>query len=505
MKKLVSIALVCALGLTPAAYAADSGAHHLSKLKKAEIAELLAENPLMLPTNIYDKVPWVEPPYSTGKVSDDVLDAAVGRLNALRRIAGLEPVVLDATLTDSAQHAAVLQAANGAVSKNPARPANMTESFYRKASDASAKSNLTVGYTMTEAMDGLMDDSNASNVAQLSHRRWQLDPDMDRIGLGMAAGYMAEMALDNGANYDYDFIAWPASGSFPSDLSGFHRDSAWSVSLNPDKYAKPNANALTVTVTRKSDGAQWTFRGSDLDKYNATVSGTYLNIDTSNYGVPLCIVFRPEGIASYEGVYTVDIQGLRYKDGRTAAITYDVDFFSTKELPVGTFLDVFGADYYALPILWAVRDGITTGTSDRDFSPSETCTVAQVLTFLYRAQGKPIPSSTVNPFTDVSEADYFFRAALWAKEMGLIEGNVLNGRAPCTRSMVVNYLWKLSGQPNVTGTSFSDVSASAPYAKAVAWAVSEGITTGTVGNLFAPDKACTRGQIVTFLYRAFEA
>lgn len=171
------------------------------------------------------------------------------------------------------------------------------------------------------------------------------------------------------------------------------------------------------------------------------------------------------------------------------------------EVSVGGFFDVKSSDYYADAVLWAVEKNITAGTSDTTFSPSATCTKAQILTFIWRAAGQPKPTIK-NPFNDVDSVEYYYQAALWAYEKGLESGTSFVGNTPCTRSMAVSYLWTAAGCPSVTQTNrFSDVSSDAPYHQAVAWAVASGVTSGTGSSTFSPDSTCTRGQIVTFLYR----
>lgn len=112
------------------------------------------------------------------------------------------------------------------------------------------------------------------------------------------------------------------------------------------------------------------------------------------------------------------------------------------------------------------------------------------------------PAATIsNAFTDVPADAYYREAALWACENGLVSGTVFGEKIPCTRSQVVTYLWKLAGAPVVGSAGFDDVSSDADYAQAVAWAVAANITTGTSTTTFGPNNTCTRGQIVTFLYR----
>lgn len=166
-----------------------------------------------------------------------------------------------------------------------------------------------------------------------------------------------------------------------------------------------------------------------------------------------------------------------------------------------SFTDISSNAYYASPVKWAVEKGITTGTTTTTFSPHNTCTNAQILTFLWRSKGCPEPTIS-NPFTNINTSDYFYKAALWAYENGMVSGTTFNGSAPCTRSQTVLYMWQAAGKPTVTNTvSFTDVPSNAAYTQAVKWAVGKGVTNGTTETTFSPNDTCTRGQIVTFLHR----
>ena len=168
------------------------------------------------------------------------------------------------------------------------------------------------------------------------------------------------------------------------------------------------------------------------------------------------------------------------------------------------FMDVPADAYYAVPVAWAVDKKITSGTSLNTVSPANTCTRAHILTFLWRAVGSPKDSSG-NHFNDVCSDDYFYNAALWAYDMGMVEGESFEGDLACTRAATVTYLWQCAGSPEPDGEcNFDDVPADAPYAEAVAWAVENGITTGTSATTFSPNTVCDRGQIVTFLHRALK-
>ena len=170
-----------------------------------------------------------------------------------------------------------------------------------------------------------------------------------------------------------------------------------------------------------------------------------------------------------------------------------------------SFVDVPSGSYYEDAVDWAVANGITTGTDAAHFSPDGICTRAQAVTFLWRAAGRPAPESRTIPFTDVPADSYYYDAVLWAVENGITKGTSSTTFSPddtCTRAQIVTFLWR-SEQSPAAGSSnpFTDVSADAYYADAVLWAVKEAITTGTTRTTFSPDAECTRAQIVTFLWR----
>lgn len=179
----------------------------------------------------------------------------------------------------------------------------------------------------------------------------------------------------------------------------------------------------------------------------------------------------------------------------------------SKTATVNPFVDVYESDYYYDAVLWAVENNVTQGTGINTFSPLMDCTRAQAVTFLWRAAGSPEPRTTVNPFADVSASEYYYEAVLWAVENGITNGTGVDTFSPdltVDRAQVVTFLYRLAGCPAVTGDSgFVDAADDAYYAKAVKWAVDEGITLGTGANTFSPELECNRSQIVTFLYRYF--
>lgn len=175
-----------------------------------------------------------------------------------------------------------------------------------------------------------------------------------------------------------------------------------------------------------------------------------------------------------------------------------------QDTPVAVnFGDVKDDDYFAAAVKWAVEKNVTTGTSATTFSPNDTCTRAQIITFMWRANGSPKIDGAA-PFGDVTENDYYYEAAKWAAEKGMVETDNFDGNTPCTRASTVVYMWQAKDEPTADTelASFDDVSENAAYAEAVAWAVENGVTSGTSATTFSPDDICSRGQIVTFLNRA---
>ena len=177
-----------------------------------------------------------------------------------------------------------------------------------------------------------------------------------------------------------------------------------------------------------------------------------------------------------------------------------------KETEISPFGDVSTDAYYYEAVKWAQKKGITGGIGNDLFGPNQPCTRAQIATFLWRAAGSPEPKN-MSSFSDVPTDSYYAKAVAWAVENGITTGTgdgKFSPNAPCTRAQSVTFLYRASGSPAVSDSAvFADVEANAFYADAVAWAVANGVTNGTTSSTFSPDNGCTRAQIVTFLYRAF--
>ena len=194
-----------------------------------------------------------------------------------------------------------------------------------------------------------------------------------------------------------------------------------------------------------------------------------------------------------------------YADMSAAEILADLFGDAETQPSQKGFNDVKPGDYFYDAVNWAVEKGITTGTSATTFSPNASCTRAQIVTFLWRASGSPEPKTASNPFTDVAANAYYCKAVLWAVENGITTGTsatTFSPGAPCTRAQGVTFLWRANGSKAASAAaSFTDVASDAYYVPAVAWAAEQNVTGGVGNGLFSPDTTCTRAQNVSMLYR----
>ena len=242
--------------------------------------------------------------------------------------------------------------------------------------------------------------------------------------------------------------------------------------------------------------------------------GTVKAVPTSaSEGQRVTLTVTPDSGYELSKLIVTDGKGnelkLTAKDDRTYTFTMsnskvdvDIDFVQQQTTP--NFTDVQPDAYYADAVVWAVEKGITVGTSATTFSPDTPCTRAQIVTFLWRAAGSPSMGGN-NPFTDVTLGSYYYDAVQWAVAQGITVGTSATTFSPdetCTRGQTVTFLYRYEKSPVVSGGNpFTDVSVDSYYTNAVQWAVNNGVTSGTSETTFSPNTTCTRGQIVTFLYR----
>ena len=206
---------------------------------------------------------------------------------------------------------------------------------------------------------------------------------------------------------------------------------------------------------------------------------------------------KPKITDKGNGKYTFTMPGSK--------VTVSAEF--VEEQAASIFADVPADAYYAKAVEWAVKKGITNGKANGLFGSNDSCTRAQIVTFLWRAAGSPAPKGTAKVPADVLPGSYCYDAVAWALENGIINGladGTFGVNNTCTRGQSVTFLYRAMGTAPTTVNGFTDVAADSFCADAVAWAVENGVTNGTSATTFSPNNGCTRAQIVTFLYRAYQ-
>lgn len=297
-----------------------------------------------------------------------------------------------------------------------------------------------------------------------------------------------------------------SSGSFysvPEGVAALVIEAAFSKITTPSGSGGGGGGAApTVTVTIKSS-------------VNGKVTAD--NTDAEE-GDTVTLTVEPDKGYTLETLTVTDKNGneLKLKDMGNGKYTFTMPAsnvtikatFMEDNSMLNFFVDVPADAYYYDAVLWAAKEGITSGTDAVHFSPNATCTRAQAVTFLWRAAGSPAPKSSTMPFTDVAESAYYADAVLWAVENGITNGTsdtTFSPNATCSRAQIVTFLWRSQESPAAdTVNPFTDVAADAYYNSAVLWAVENGITAGTTATTFSPNNDCTRAQIVTFLYRCMK-
>ena len=280
-----------------------------------------------------------------------------------------------------------------------------------------------------------------------------------------------------------------------------------------------NSAIATATFTKYSGGGGGG-GGSYTPSYTVSVDKTEngtitVSPKSASKGDTVTITVKPDKGYELEMLKALDKDGdalkLTEKNGKytfkmpSGKVTVKGSF--VEEAPVQIFKDVPVDAYYYEAVKWAAEKGITGGVGNGLFAPNQPCTRAQIVTFLWRAAGSPAPKNTGTAFGDVKPGSFYEQAVAWAVENGITGGTgdgMFSPDATCTRAQSVTFLYRAAGSPAVSGSAeFGDVATNAYYADAVAWAAKNGITGGIGGGQFGSGNDCTRGQIVTFLYRAY--
>ncbi len=313
-------------------------------------------------------------------------------------------------------------------------------------------------------------------------------------------------------------------GAVEAAISAVDRNKSKLEQADVDQMAKNIRDAIAALVEKSNSSSSG--GGSSTPRYAVTVpdktENGSLSVSSKNAkkGSDVTITATPDKGYEVDDIVAKDAKGnkLTLKDNGDGTYTFTMPaskvtvtaaFAEKKAEPIAPeklFADVSAEEYYYEAVKWASENGVTGGIGENLFGAKLPCTRAQIVTFLWRAAGSPEPKG-MSGFVDVSADAYYAKAVAWAVEQGIVSGTsatTFNPDAVCTRAQSVAFLYRAFGEKVNKAAGFSDVSADAYYADAVAWAVENGVASGIGGGLFAPDQDCARGQIVAFLYRAYQ-
>lgn len=309
-------------------------------------------------------------------------------------------------------------------------------------------------------------------------------------------------------------------------ISAVDRNKSKLEQAEVDQMAKNIRDAIAALVEKSNSSSSSGGGGSSTPRYAVTVpdktENGSLSVTPKNAkkGSDVTITATPDKGYEVDDIVAKDAKGnkLTLKDNGDGTYTFTMPaskvtvtaaFAEKKAEPIAPeklFADVSAEEYYYEAVKWASENGVTGGIGENLFGAKLPCTRAQIVTFLWRAAGSPEPKG-MSGFVDVSADAYYAKAVAWAVEEGIVSGTSATTFSPdavCTRAQSVAFLYRAFGEKVNKAAGFSDVSADAYYADAVAWAVENGVASGIGGGLFAPDQDCARGQIVAFLYRAYQ-
>ena len=321
--------------------------------------------------------------------------------------------------------------------------------------------------------------------------------------------YIVKRAGSEGA-YTYTVLAKSGltSGVYLTDPSG---------ALASNYYVSSTANGVwTVSYSAPYSGGSSSDPTYSVSTPSKTENGSVtVSPKSASKGDTVTVTVKPDSGYVLETLTVTDKNGneLTLKDKGNGKYTFtmpagkvEVNATFVKEVETSPFSDVSTSAYYYEAVKWAQEKGITGGIGNGLFGPNQPCTRAQIVTFLWRAAGSPEPKA-MSSFSDVSADSYYAKAVAWAVENGITTGTgdgKFSPDATCTRAQSVTFLFRAIGKLVDSKAEFSDVLTDSYYANAVAWAVENGVTNGIGDGLFGPDNSCTRAQIVTFLFRAYQ-
>lgn len=417
----------------------------------------------------------------------------------------IDPVIADQTYTGSALTPAVKVTKNGN---------EITEGFTVEYSNntqvGTATATVKVGDTVigtanfqiTKATPSISISADPATMSGSGTVKLTVSgvPDEGRV----------EVTCDNGITVNNDGGTFTAT--LPNQTKTYTFTAKYTGATN---YNNDNSAKCTVTVTHHSSGSSSSNPTYSVTTPSKSENGKVsLDKSTAKKGDTVTVTVTPDAGYQLDKLTVTDKNGNVLKltdkgDGKYSFTMPDgkveVKAAFVKKVETSPFDDVSTDAYYYKAVQWAQEKGITDGISSNLFGPKQPCTRSQIVTFLWRAAGSPEPKSTAAGMTDVVPGSYYAKAVAWAVENGITTGTAEGTFSPdatCTRAQAVTFLARAQNAKATGKTAFSDVPADSYFADAVAWAQANGVTTGTSETTFSPDSNCTRAQIVTFLYRA---
>ena len=343
----------------------------------------------------------------------------------------------------------------------------------------------------------------------------------------------AKTAVKNGLSYiGYSYSAASSASDLIAGVEYTELDGAMDC-LTPVVY--PNKTLVNASYIADSDGILYAYGLGYFSQIPADAAVLVKSDKTRTPTEGFVPTNTAERAAGFKAYMNGGVQGFAYKENGMNVVLFanslthkvhqrdeyayisnflfssvlsDKNYDGSESVAL-PFTDVAEGAYYADAVAWAIQNKVTSGVSATTFAPNASCTRGQMVTFLWKAAGSPEPKSLTTAFTDVKSGAYYEKAVAWAVENKVTTGTSATTFSPdatVTRGQSVTFLWKANNSPAAEGTSaFADVAAGVYYAPAVAWAVEKGVTSGMSATTFAPNSDCTRAQIVTFLYRAASA
>ena len=440
-----------------------------------------------------------------GKIPADLTAYTDESVEALR--AAEEAVIRGKAIAKQAEVDAMAEAIERAISGLVLKPADYSAVDAAVEKAKALNENDYVDFSAVKAaLDAVVRGKNITEQAEVDAMAEAIERAISGLVLKPADYSAVDAAVEKAkALNENDYVDFSA---VKAALDAVVRGKNITEQAEVDAMAKAIEDAIAALVKKS---------------YPVTISGTTehgtvtVSTEAAVGGSTVTITVKPDSGYTLGGITVTDSEGneLSLTDNGNGAYAFtmpsgkvEIHVTFTEDGSRNPFQDVPSDAYYFEAVNWAVANNVTNGTSETTFSPNVGCTRAQVVTFLWRAAGQPEPTEGTNPFTDVKEGTYYYKAVLWAVEKGITNGTSETTFDPdetCTRGQIVTFLWRREGKPAPTGANnpFADVKPSAYFGSAVLWAVETGITNGTSETTFEPNEDCTRAQVVTFLFRAY--